>query len=434
LDVDSNQQKYTSELQSNGKVTLTIDDCLQEDAGELTIIVENRAGSTQCSAELTVEPHHESSRLKRRVSFDVPDLPQPSASKQGQIPLPPSRLLLTPHSKTSLILSWDHSPSHTRQQPCTYIVELRDPRTYSWATYVTALPDTSVQLRGLNLNHIYALRVRAENTFGVSDPSQPVTSRLLSRTDERKPETEPEPSSKTKRTPTSPYDDYGTRPSLQVDGPDIQYFLEGQNARITMLLVGYPVPDITWYHDGVQVPSNDPRIKMFNDRRGYAYISIDSALASDEGAYEIVAENKHGIARHTVYLYLADPPMFLEPLQDARCRTHDTLRLECKVDGIPYPEVRFYKDWRLLTDSYRTRIRHIEPDIWQLTIYGTIEKDTGLYTCTAKNLAGATLSSCNVSVEDNLLSIPRPDLERPVITFKKKRFDEDYDILERIEQ
>ena len=41
--------------------------------------------------------------------------------------------------------------------------------------------DTSVQLRGLNLNHIYSIRVRAENTFGVSDPSQPVTSRLLTR-------------------------------------------------------------------------------------------------------------------------------------------------------------------------------------------------------------------------------------------------------------
>jgi hypothetical protein len=216
-----------------------------------------------------------------------------------------------------------------------------------------------------------------------------------------------------------------------------------------MLLVGYPVPDITWYHDvssfyiidplsifffqGVKL-SDDSRLKLFSDRRGYAYLSIDSAVASDEGAYEIVAENKHGVARHTVYLYLADPPMFLEPLQDTRCRTHETFRLECKVDGIPYPEVRFYKDWRLLTDSYRTRIRHIEPDIWQLTIYGAIEKDTGLYTCTAKNIAGATLSSCNVSVEDNLLNIPRPDLERPIMTFKKKRFDEDYDILERIEQ
>jgi hypothetical protein len=124
-----------------------------------------------------------------------------------------------------------------------------------------------------------------------------------------------------------------------------------------MLLVGYLTPDIAWYHDvslflcssshdqsffflqGVRIPSDDSRIKLFSDRRGYAYLSIDSALASDEGAYEIVAENKFGVVRHTVYLYLADPAMFLEPLQDARCRTHDTLRLECKVDGIPYPEV-----------------------------------------------------------------------------------------------
>ena len=84
---------------------------------------------------------HESSRLKRRVSFDVPELPpRSSSSKQDAIPLPPSRLLLTPHSKSSLNLSWDHSPSHSRTQPCTYIVELRDPRTYSWSTYTSLLP------------------------------------------------------------------------------------------------------------------------------------------------------------------------------------------------------------------------------------------------------------------------------------------------------
>ena len=55
LDTEANKKKYTSELQPNGKVTLAIDDCVQEDAGEITIIVENRAGSTQCSAELVVE-------------------------------------------------------------------------------------------------------------------------------------------------------------------------------------------------------------------------------------------------------------------------------------------------------------------------------------------------------------------------------------------
>lgn len=55
IDFEGNPKKYSSEVQSNGKVVLTIEDCLQEDAGEVSIVVENRAGSTQCSAELTVE-------------------------------------------------------------------------------------------------------------------------------------------------------------------------------------------------------------------------------------------------------------------------------------------------------------------------------------------------------------------------------------------
>lgn len=169
--------------------------------------------------------HRESNRLKRRVSFDVPDLAEPT-TKSGAAPLPPTRLLLAPHSKSSLNLSWDHSSSHNRNQPCTYIVEVRDPRNYSWSTYVSGLPETSVQLRNLNLNHIYAIRVRAENIFGVSDPSQPVTSRLLTRSknqekkfnpvenflfldDERRPEDQAEPISKYKRPPTSSYEDFG---------------------------------------------------------------------------------------------------------------------------------------------------------------------------------------------------------------------------------
>lgn len=170
IDIDANRRKYSSDVQSNGKVTLTIEDCTQEEAGEVTIIVQNRAGSTQCSAELIVErmsqrlftqgagedrylfalAYHESNRLKRRVSFDVPDLADTS-KKSGAPPLPPTRLLLTPHSKSSLNLSWDHSPSHSRAQPCTYIVEVRDPRTYSWSTYVSGLPGKSREITSLEI-------------------------------------------------------------------------------------------------------------------------------------------------------------------------------------------------------------------------------------------------------------------------------------------
>ncbi|CAF3522545.1 unnamed protein product, partial [Rotaria sp. Silwood2] len=49
------EKKYSSQLLSNGKVILTIEDWSQEAAGEIKIIVENRASLTQCSAVLIFE-------------------------------------------------------------------------------------------------------------------------------------------------------------------------------------------------------------------------------------------------------------------------------------------------------------------------------------------------------------------------------------------
>ncbi|CAF4303779.1 unnamed protein product [Rotaria sp. Silwood2] len=55
LDIVFNKRKYSSQLLSNGKVILTIEDWSQEAAGEIKIIVENRASLTQCSAVLIFE-------------------------------------------------------------------------------------------------------------------------------------------------------------------------------------------------------------------------------------------------------------------------------------------------------------------------------------------------------------------------------------------
>ncbi|CAF2749777.1 unnamed protein product [Rotaria sp. Silwood2] len=84
------EKKYSSQLLSNGKVILTIEDWSQEAAGEIKIIVENRASLTQCSAVLIFERN------------------------------------------------WDHSQSYSRAQSCSYIGELRGSRTYSWSTYASS--------------------------------------------------------------------------------------------------------------------------------------------------------------------------------------------------------------------------------------------------------------------------------------------------------
>ncbi|CAF3816855.1 unnamed protein product [Rotaria sp. Silwood1] len=90
LDIVFNKRKYSLQLLSNDKVTLTIEDWSQEAAGEIIIIVENRADLTQCSAVLTVE------------------------------------------------CNWDHSQSYSHAQSCSYIVELRGSRISSWSTYASS--------------------------------------------------------------------------------------------------------------------------------------------------------------------------------------------------------------------------------------------------------------------------------------------------------
>lgn len=57
-----------------------------------------------------------------------------------------------------------------------------------------------------------------------------------------------------------------------------------------------------------------------------------------------------------------------------------------------------------------------------------------MYTCTAKNIAGGTLCSCNVSIVETLLNVPHPDLKTDLVMFKKRKFDEDYELVDQITQ
>jgi hypothetical protein len=37
------------------------------------------------------------------------------------------------------------------------------------------------------------------------------------------------------------------------------------------------------------------------------------------------------------------PPVFLEPFRDVTVEDHRDVEMVCKVDGIPYPDIKFYK-------------------------------------------------------------------------------------------
>jgi hypothetical protein len=228
----------------------------------------------------------------------------------------------------------------------------------------------------------------------------------------------------------------GTKPTIPGEGKDIRYYIEGQTAEVDIPVFGYPTPTVKWYRNDQELKSDDEnsRYKMYRDRLGTQHLDIYNPTEKDEGPYKIVATNEYGTAEHEFYLQQADPPVFLEPFKDVTATNHEEITLMCKVDGIPYPEVKFYKDWHLMTESHRIKIKHVEPDTWIITITGTIVRDSGLYTCTAKNIAGGTLCSCNVSIVETLLNVPHPDLKTDLVMFKKRKFEEDYELVDQITQ
>ena len=83
---------------------------------------------------------------------------------------------------------------------------------------------------------------------------------------------------------------------------------------------------------------------------GVTTLSIDNFKGAEEGGeYTVVAKTAQGQAEKKIYLDLADPPVFIEPLQEKTISSKSFLKLVCRVDGIPYPEVRWSKDWKPIT-------------------------------------------------------------------------------------
>lgn len=79
-------------------------------------------------------------------------------------------------------------------------------------------------------------------------------------------------------------------------------------------------------------------------------------LERDVGYYEAVATNEHGEARQRVKLEIAEHPAFIKRIEETFIMFRKNGRLEARVTGVPYPEIRWYKDWQPLADSARVKV------------------------------------------------------------------------------
>uniref|UniRef100_A0A3B5M8W2 Ig-like domain-containing protein n=1 Tax=Xiphophorus couchianus TaxID=32473 RepID=A0A3B5M8W2_9TELE len=183
---------------------------------------------------------------------------------------------------------------------------------------------------------------------------------------------------------------------------------EGRFCRIDFKVSGLPAPDISWYLDDKAIRPDDYH-KMLVCEKGMHSFIIEIVTVHHAGVYECVAKNRAGEGRFTMRLDVIAqealrPPTFIQKMLNTRALEGDTVRLECKVDASPPPQLFWKKDKDMLrVDPNRMSLYQDGSGRQCLLIDRVTKSDSGWYTLSAINEAGMSTCNARLDVGSNLI-------------------------------
>nr|XP_040149575.1 palladin isoform X2 [Ictidomys tridecemlineatus] len=177
---------------------------------------------------------------------------------------------------------------------------------------------------------------------------------------------------------------------------------EGKLCRMDCKVSGLPTPDLSWQLDGKPIRP-DSAHKMLVRENGVHSLIIEPVTSRDAGIYTCIATNRAGQNSFSLELVVAakeahKPPVFLEKLQNTGVADGYPVRLECRVSGVPPPQIFWKKENESLTHSTdRVSMHQDNHGYICLLIQGATKEDAGWYTVSAKNEAG--IVSCTARLD-----------------------------------
>ncbi|KAI6065136.1 Striated muscle preferentially expressed protein kinase [Aix galericulata] len=252
----------------------------------------------------------------------------------------------------------------------TYVVQMQVLGTTQWVVLVSGVRDTTYTVHGLTKGAQYLFRVITATPKTNSKPSPLVGPvQLLDR---------------------GPYLEEAP---VILDKPDVVYVVEGQPASVT-ITINHVEATVTWRrltacaHRGGQVLGEQDgtcEVTMPDDDQHCLRLLRVGRGAAGPLACEV--SNRHGSARCTLRLRLAEAPRFESIMEDIDAQEGETPCFAVVVEGKPLPDIMWYKDGELLEESSHLSFVY-EDNECSLVVLGAAEPDSGVYTCTARNLAG----------------------------------------------
>ncbi|KAK6753134.1 hypothetical protein RB195_012622 [Necator americanus] len=231
---------------------------------------------------------------------------------------------------------------------------------------------------------------------------------------------------------------------------------EGGTAWLYGKLCGFPVPELIWLKNGVEIDQERSERKYRTELKsdGTFALEIAKCTVDDEDVYELIVENmagvdsclfklsvddsatekehqkqrrqKHGL-RDEVLLSDSErqepkgrrvrkiverknfnvlsstqsiAPRFGRALEDREATAGEVVELKVEIHGDPQPCVCFYRNGRVLSGSEKCEIRHVGENVSQhyLVLKNIEENEAGEYACHALNSAGEAWCYSNVIV------------------------------------
>ncbi|XP_059609271.1 obscurin isoform X5 [Phlebotomus argentipes] len=429
-------ERIKIEAEAHGLLRLSIDNINEKDVGKYKCLIFNPHGEDYCTADLfteTLDEHGGKGLGDQYSEFDK--------HKRSGAPVPlPDRPIISKMTDRRLTLTWRPSFPSTGRFPVTYQVEMLELPDGDWFNVRSGVRNCACEIRNLEPYRDYKFRIRVENKFGVSDPSpyaQTYRQKLEPDPPKFYPYLLPGIDFRPKTSPyfpkdfdieRPPHDGYAQAPVFLRQEHDCQYGVKGHNVNLFWYVYGYPKPKMTYYFNDELIEPGG-RFDWSYTRNGQATLFINRMLDRDVGYFEAVAKNEHGEARQRVKLEIAEFPRFIQRPEETYIMARKHGRLEAKVTGVPFPELKWYKDWQPLAESSRIKMQFYEPDTCVLLISDAIYKDEGLYSLSARNVAGSVSSSAMIHIDDDEDEyIYHAHSRRPYVRSKQRPYEDAYDI------
>ncbi|XP_051232235.1 palladin isoform X3 [Dicentrarchus labrax] len=195
---------------------------------------------------------------------------------------------------------------------------------------------------------------------------------------------------------------------------------EGRLCRMDCKVSGLPTPDLIWQLNG-QTIRPDSSHKMLVRENGVHSLVIEPVTSRDAGIYTCIASNRAGQNSFNLELIVAakemhKAPSFVEKLQNTSVAEGHPVRLECRVTGVPYPQIFWKRENESFThNTDRISMHQDNCGYLCMIIQPAMKEDAGWYTVSAKNDAGIVSSTARLDVHAQWQqpNLPKPKKVRP---------------------